>query len=119
MIDMKYTPAEAKEEKGEVVAAGPKAGDYPWGLRLSMEKDQFDKLGVSVPNVGDEIHFTAVARVTSVNSNANEDGEDCRAGIQICMMQIDMVESAAEEKAEGKSTPAKEARENKTIMQRY
>ena len=118
MIDMKYTPAEAKEEKAEV-AMGPKAGDYPWGLSISMEKDQFDKLGVAVPNVGDEVHFTAVARVTSVNSNVNEDTEDCRAGLQICMMQIDAVESAAEEKAEGKQTPAKEARENKTIMQRY
>jgi hypothetical protein len=115
MIDMKYTAAEAKEEMAETVQ-GPMAGEYPWGLSISLEKDQFDKLGIALPNVGDEIYFTAMAKVTSVNSNATEDREDARAGIQICMMQVDSVEPAAEEKAEGKETPAKEARESKTIM---
>ena len=116
MIDLALTAKEAKEEKVEMTAS-PKAGDYPYGLTLNIESEVLDKLGLkSLPNVGDEVYFTAMAKVTRVSSNATDDGEDNCVCLQICEMQVDSIEPAAEEKTE---TPAQERREPMTIMQRY
>jgi hypothetical protein len=110
LVDMAYTKAELKEEKAEAMSGYP--SPYPWGLCLSLEKDELSKLGIkTLPNVGDEWHLLAVAKVTGVNQSAREnEDEETRVGLQITMMQVILQESAAEEKRE-KETPAAEARE--------
>ena len=113
LVDMKYSKAEMKEEAKEVGPSGQPA-QYPWGLCISLEKDELDKLGIKdLPDVGGEVHFMAVAKVTSVNQSASvTQGEDTRVGLQIIMMQVLLVESAAEEKGE-KESPKTEAAETK------
>ncbi len=88
LVDMAYTKAELKEEQNETRMG--EASPYPWGLCLSLEKSQLDKLGIKdLPGVGDEWHLVAVAKVTSVNQSAREGSdEESRVGLQITMMQV-------------------------------
>ena len=61
LVDMAYTKADKKEEAKEyAVGPGGQIADYPWGLCLSLEKKELDKLGVKqLPQVGGEFHFVA------------------------------------------------------------
>ena len=110
LVDLKLTTAEKKKEAGVAMSDN----DYPWGLSLSLDKEALDKLGVTtLPQVGGEFHFLAVAEVTSVNQSASvTQSADCRVGLQIKMMQILLAETAEEEKGE-KETPATEDKETK------
>lgn len=84
IVSMERTEAEKKaaEEryKEGPTLAGP---DYPYGLCLSLEKDELAKLGVEkLPEVGDEFHVYAVTKVTRVSQSASEGGEDSK-GIEL------------------------------------
>lgn len=122
LVDMSYTKAELKEEKKEMsVGYDGSPNPYPWGLGIRLEKKELDKLGIKqLPEVGTEVHFMAVAKVTSVEQSARE-GSDERSciGLQITMMAPLLIESASEEKAEGSDTPAKEAAETKSLASKY
>lgn len=122
LVDMAYTKAELKEEKKEMsVGYDGQPNKYPWGLNIRLEKKELDKLGIkALPEVGSEMHFMAVAKVTSVNQSASEDRDDERCvGLQITYMQLTMQESAAEERAEGKETAAKESAEMRSLAGKY
>lgn len=120
MVDMKLTPKEVKEEKAEAKAYEPPP--YPWGLCIRLEKDELDKLKLAaLPNVGDEVHITAVGRVTGVSSAMrDQNDEDKTVSIQITMLELanegaeDGDESAKAENAEGKAKP--KAKSAGTIM---
>lgn len=122
LVDLAYTKAEQKEEAEEYNKVGPSGepSDYPWGLCISLEKRELDKLGIKdLPQVGGAIHFVATAKVTSVNQSASmSQDEETRVGLQITMMQVVLQESAAEEKGE-KESPAIEAREMPSILRAY
>jgi hypothetical protein len=45
LIDLKYTKADKKEEASEMVGPSGQPADYPWGLSLSLESAELDKLG--------------------------------------------------------------------------
>jgi hypothetical protein len=118
LVDMKYTKAEAKAMAKEM--AGYSTPAYPWGLCIRLEKEDLDKLGITqLPQVGSEMHFGAVAEVTGVNQSARQgqDEETCVA-LQITMMTIVKLESAAEEKGE-KESPASEAKETPSLLRSY
>lgn len=119
LIDMAYTKAELKEEKAEMCCPDGQPALYPWGLCIRLEQAELDKLGVTqLPNVGDEFHFLAVAKVTSVNQSAREGQDDeTGVGLQITMMEVLLKEPANQEK--GKETPADEAKETPSIMSYY
>lgn len=126
LVDMAYTKAELKEEKKEMsVGYGGEPNPYPWGLCLSLEEKELDKLGIKeLPEVGAEFHMMVIAKVTSVNHSAREGyDEDMRVGMQITMAQVLMAESASRERqeyrTEGKETPAKEAAETATVAGKY
>lgn len=116
LIDLAYTKAEAKEEAREMVSGEPDA--YPWGLCLTLEKRELDKLGIKeLPQVGSEFHMLVIAKVTSVNQSARMQEEETRVGLQITMAQVLMVESAQEE-AKEKETPAYESAETGKAMRK-
>lgn len=120
LVDLAYTKAEIKEEKAEYTSGDP--SPYPWGLCLRLEKAELDKLGIKeLPQVGSEWHFMAVATVTGVNQSASvTQDEETSVALQITMMQVVLSESAQEEKAEGKDTPAKESAEKpRSVMAKY
>lgn len=119
-VDMKYTKAELKAEKAEMKVGCYQPEPYPWGLAIRLEAESLGKLGITtLPNVGDEVHFAAVAKVTGVNQSARvgQEDETCVA-LQITMLAIVKVEPAAEEKGERES-PKSEAKETPSLMRSY
>jgi hypothetical protein len=118
LVDMQYTKAEMKAEAKEMCMGEPSA--YPWGLCLHLEKEELDKLGIkALPQIGSEIHFGAIAKVTSVNQSAREgQDENTSVALQITMLAIVKIESAAEEKGERES-PKSEAKESPSLLRSY
>lgn len=118
LIDMAYTKAELKEEKSEM-CCGPdgQPAPYPWGLCIRLEKKELDKLGMKqLPDIGEEFHFMAVAKVTSVNQSAREgQDEETSVGLQITMMQV-VLQEPAEKKSE---SAAEESKETGSLMSHY
>lgn len=98
MIDMARTPEE-KEESAELTMATMPSPDsmptYPYGLCLSLGSDEMEKLGLDGDcQVGDLLHFTAMAKVTSVSMSDSEfSGPDCRIEMQIQQMGVPEDES--------------------------
>ncbi len=90
MTDMARTPEDVKEEVAKMspspIAEGgkPMVPTYPYGLCVSLDEESMEKLGLDgdLPEVGEMIHFCAMARVTSASMNEREgtDGtkETCR-----------------------------------------
>lgn len=121
LIDMAYSKAELKAQNKEMsVGPGGQLDPYPWGLNIRLDKDSLDKLGMKkLPEVGAELHFIAVAKVTNVQSSAREGmNDDCSVGLQITMMQVVLAESADSEKGE-KETAASESKETSSVMKYY
>ena len=116
LVDLARTKAEMKEKAKEAKLGYDGQPDpYAWGLNFRLESEELDKLGIDkLPEVGSEYHLMVIAKVTSVNQSASvgQDDERC-VGLTMTMMQIMAHGSAAEEKDEGKETPATEAAEAK------
>lgn len=118
LVDLAYSKAEQKEEQKEYAQGEPPA--YPWGLCISLEKRELDKLGItSMPPVGTQVTYTAVAVVTSVNQSAREgEDEESRVGLQITQLQITGTQAPQQEPAKEskpKAAPAKAG----TVMSNY
>lgn len=64
--------------------------DYPYGLRIELDHECLEKLGVSkLPSIGDKVNLSCIAEVVSVSSNAEPDGEVCnRISLQITDMEL-------------------------------
>lgn len=83
-----------KEESKEMTGASPiKEGDgprYPYGLCLYLCDDTLEKLGiVGLPEVGQVMKVTALAVVTSIGMNQQQDGDkESRAELQITDMEL-------------------------------
>ena len=60
--------------------------EYPWGLSITLEKEDMDKLGMAMPKVGDEVHIVAKAKVSSTNMSEGEDGTYASVGLQLTDM---------------------------------
>lgn len=93
MINMAYTPEEAKEECSSPCATadgeGPK---YPYGLELSLDDAALKKLGITdLPDVGYVMNLKAVVIVTRVSSSQSQDNE----AEKNCSMQITDMEVSA------------------------
>lgn len=77
-VSMKRT---AKQKKGsnEPVPMPP-GEDYPWGLRLSLNKESLDKLGMSkLPRVGETFELEAKVQVVAVSENKSLGGDQSRS----------------------------------------
>lgn len=85
MIDMKQKP-EREEAPGEIEAEQPQ---YPYGLSLSLEKEQLEKLGITeLPKVGDKMMVHANAIVKTVSAYDTQSGSDQRVELQITEMEV-------------------------------
>lgn len=89
LVDMKVTAAERKahEKKCEVpVLAGD---DYGYGLRLSLNDSELEKLGVkNLPAVGKTYTLTAKAVVISARQNRSTHGNDRGIELQIQKLSL-------------------------------
>ncbi|BAH75999.1 capsid staple protein [Solidesulfovibrio magneticus] len=95
LVSMARTAAERKtERKGQAVASrdGEK---FPWGLGLSLDGGSLRKLGRSVGDfvVGETVELACRARVTRVNSTADQTGDESSVVLQIEALGVESPES--------------------------
>lgn len=66
----------------------PSPSKYPYGLCISLCEGELEKLGLSDEDVevGDMIHFMAMASVTSISKRDDANGPTCRMEFQITHM---------------------------------
>ena len=94
MVSMERTPAEKAEEvlsysEGPSVASIP---NVPYGLCICLEDESLDKLGIEEdddPDVGDLIHLSCMARVTSVSCQDTGGGKKRRVELAIVLMSAE------------------------------
>lgn len=101
LIDLKKKKKTKAEIKKENTIGYPDEDLYPWGLRLSFEKEVVDKLGgLKGLEVGDEVDLKGVAKVVEVRSNETRKGADRRVELQVVKIGLaarDDVEEAFDE----------------------
>ena len=83
--DMKLTPSE-KSEEAEIATDTP---DYPYGLRLNLNEEALEKLGIDLPDVGDSFFVVAVAKVQSVSEHQSEGSKSQNVDLQIEQLSLD------------------------------
>jgi hypothetical protein len=86
MINMKMSREEAKEYN--TIEANHDAPEYPYGLRIDLNDDSLEKLGITaLPKVGTEMTMTCKVTVTSVSAYDRQGGE---AEQSVCLQITDM-----------------------------
>lgn len=99
LVRMELTAEQAKESTGAIASDGsaPKylasdgsAPKYPHGLRISLDSDSLENLGVkSLPAVGTKLLVTAVVEVSSTSERQQQDGtSEKSADLQITEMEL-------------------------------
>lgn len=93
MMSMELTPKEANDKLDAMSPSPPMSKTalvdhmpvYPYGLCISLETDQLERLGLEVGEceVGDTVHLTCMAKVTSVSSREQMGGTCDRVELQI------------------------------------
>lgn len=91
MVDMRKTP----EERAQDCMPMGCASEYPYGLSISLGKDEIEKLGIDLKDweLGDIFHLHAMAKVTSVSMNTSESGDNCRVELQLIMIGAESEDS--------------------------
>ncbi|MDE2233605.1 MAG: hypothetical protein KGJ90_05910 [Patescibacteria group bacterium] len=98
MVDMKREPI--KDEEGNEY---PGQNLYPYGLAICLEDVDLDKLDLDDDvEVGDMIHFHAMAKVSSISTRDSTEGAKKRVELQITHL------SAEDEDLENEEDEAKE-----------
>ena len=89
LVSLKKTKAEKKT--GPQLASVPGGGDdYSYGTRLSLGKDELEKLGIKdMPKVGTKFKLEAECEVVSVSANAGKDHDSRDLGLQITAMCLE------------------------------
>ncbi len=78
----------SKQDSDSEIEVAVNQPDYPYGLSISLHEDQIDKLGLDLPNVGDEMMLEAVVVVRSVSQHKSEDHEGKGLELQITDMSL-------------------------------
>lgn len=103
MVSMERTKAEKKA--AEKLYASPSADvpEYPYGLCLSLGKEEMAKLGIDgLPEVGEELHLYAICKVTRVSSSASiRDTDEDSKGVDLQITEMALVDNDADEASEG------------------
>lgn len=73
LVSMKSTDEEEKKDDAAECCGDFKEPDYPWGLRIRLEDEQLEALGIaSMPPVGAPMEVQALAKVISVSEEQVE-----------------------------------------------
>ena len=88
MKSMKMTAAETKEAMPS--PAKMDAPQYPYGLRLELSAEVLEKLGITLPGVGDELEIKAIGKVVSAHASESEGGhKHASCSVQITDMDVE------------------------------
>lgn len=86
MINMKQS------RKGETLLAEARQDDtpeYPYGLRVGLDSESLDKLGVTeLPTIGTTMTLMAKVEVVSVSQYESDDGKNRDVSLQITDMEL-------------------------------
>ena len=93
LIDLKRTPKDkqedAQEYAQEAASTATSQPDYGYGLQIHLEAEELEKLGIKdLPQVGDEYHLHAIAKVKGVNERDSGARKESEVDLQITMMEI-------------------------------
>ena len=75
LVDMKRDKSEGSKP---TEAPSMESEDYPYGLRLSLDNPELEKLDLEKVNIGDVLKLSAEAKVSSISENQSEGGESKR-----------------------------------------
>jgi hypothetical protein len=86
MIDLKLKNG---KDKKATMLDDEVTPEYPWGLRVTLENEQLEALGMTVlPQVDSVMTFSASARVTNQSITSNQNGDERMVTLQIEKMEI-------------------------------
>jgi len=90
MVDMKRTDEEKAQSLIGASIPTTMAEDYPYGLRICLTEDELSKLDLEDEcEIGDMIHISGMATVTSVSKTQNGDGSHCRIELTITHLGVE------------------------------
>lgn len=99
LTNVALTPEEAKEMTSPVEASGD-ISKYPYGLRLCLNKETLEKLGLPTLPVGTKVTVMAEGSVVSVSEHQEMDGDSCKSlDIQIEMMAVEQKSNGVDDVA--------------------
>jgi hypothetical protein len=86
-VDMKMSAEEVKEYTEPSVGDAP---EYPYGLRISLDDDALEKLGLTqLPAVGTKMQLSATVEVCSTSAYSTQEGEsEASVSLQITAMEL-------------------------------
>ena len=99
LVDLKREP----KKDMPLYDSSPMGGNenpYPWGLQITLEKEDLEKLGLECDcDIGDMIDMRCFAEVVGVNidKSGNGDSASIRLQIQRIAVENEMSEEAPEE----------------------
>ena len=89
LTSLKMKPREGKDPCECLVS--PARDEYPWGLRIHLETEQLEALGIKdLPEVGTELEITGIVKVVNASCSASEGQkkEHRSVGLQITDMEM-------------------------------
>jgi hypothetical protein len=97
LVDMAIKPAAADKMYAE--CAVPSCSPYPYGLRLNLNQEQLEALGIKgLPEAGTTMHLEAVAVVTrSSTEDPDADGDVDYVCLEMQVTQLGVEEGEADE----------------------
>lgn len=93
MVSMKMSAAERKEQTEAIDK--PEGPRYPYGLSISLNEDSLEKLGLELPEMGEEMMLVATVKVTGVSANDSEYGSSKNVSLQITECCLEPVKDQA------------------------
>lgn len=89
LVDMKVPKKDKKDAKE---SPEMDKNDYPWGLRVDLDKDSVKRLGLDISKmkVGGKMSLSAEVEVSGIHSDVTVRGEENeRVDLQITSMALD------------------------------
>jgi len=92
---MSYDIVDMKRAENFTGPDYPEPSPYPYGLRIQLQQEDLDKLGITdMPKVGDQLCFYVCGPVC--HTAESDDGSRC-VGVQIQQMSVEEPPAAEEE----------------------
>jgi hypothetical protein len=98
LIDLKNKPAKTKP-KDAIQLASPMSDEYPYGLRITLNGDQVNELGLKGVKAGETLKIMGEVRVKEVTDRDPGKGED-QSNTGRVELQIEKLEPFSDETSE-------------------
>lgn len=98
LTDIRRKPKK-KSTKNMLVPEAVDAGEYPWGMRINLEKEELAALDLKSRNfnIGDKVEISAIGEVVELRESASRKYQDSTVVLQITKIAVN--EKGGEKKA--------------------